>query len=256
MDLKFPHHENEIAQSCAACDAPFVHIWMHNGFVRIDDEKMSKSMGNFFTVRDVLKSLRDPEVLRLFLLSSHYRGPINYSQVQLAQADETLLGFYRALNDVAGRAGDVAGRADDVAGRADEVAGSAGAAHQKAWAEFHAAMEDDFNTPGALAVMQSVARELNSAKAAGSQEAAPLAATLGAMGQVLGVLQQEPGVFLKRAVGPVALSDSEVERLLLARREARATKNFKESDRIRDVLSGAGILLEDKPGGITGWRRA
>ncbi|HUE09884.1 MAG TPA: cysteine--tRNA ligase, partial [Steroidobacteraceae bacterium] len=97
MDLKFPHHENEIAQSCAACDAPFVHVWMHNGFVRIDDEKMSKSLGNFFTVRDVLKTLRDPEVLRFFLLSSHYRGPINYSAAQLAQADETLLGLYRAL---------------------------------------------------------------------------------------------------------------------------------------------------------------
>ena len=97
LDLKFPHHENEIAQSCAACGTPFVNVWMHNGFVRIDDEKMSKSLGNFFTVRDVLKTLRDPEVLRFFLLSSHYRGPINYSAAQLAQADETLLGLYRAL---------------------------------------------------------------------------------------------------------------------------------------------------------------
>ncbi len=100
-DLKFPHHENEIAQSCAACDAPFVHMWMHNGFVRVNDEKMSKSLGNFFTVREVLKTLRDPEVLRFFLLSSHYRGPINYSAAQLAQADETLLGLYRALKDAA-----------------------------------------------------------------------------------------------------------------------------------------------------------
>jgi cysteinyl-tRNA synthetase len=99
MDLKFPHHENEIAQSCAACDSPFVHVWMHNGFVNIDDEKMSKSLGNFFTVREVLKTLRDPEVLRFFLLSSHYRGPINYSAAQLAQADETLAGLYRALKD-------------------------------------------------------------------------------------------------------------------------------------------------------------
>src|SRR5271170_1962498 len=98
-DLKFPHHENEIAQSCAACGTPFVHIWMHNGFVRVNDEKMSKSLGNFFTVREVLKTLRDPEVLRFFLLSSHYRGPINYSFAQLAQADETLLGLYRALKD-------------------------------------------------------------------------------------------------------------------------------------------------------------
>src|SRR5258707_7646062 len=98
-DLKFPHHENEIAQSCAACDAPFVRLWMHNGFVRINDEKMSKSLGNFFTVREVLKTLRDPEVLRFFLLSSHYRGPINHSEAQLTQADETLLGLYRALAD-------------------------------------------------------------------------------------------------------------------------------------------------------------
>ena len=105
-DLKFPHHENEIAQSCAACDSPFVHVWMHNGFVRVNDEKMSKSLGNFFTVREVLKTLRDPEVLRFFLLSSHYRGPINYSTVQLAQADETLLGLYRALKD-AGPSGPV-----------------------------------------------------------------------------------------------------------------------------------------------------
>ena len=106
MDLKFPHHENEIAQSCAACDTPFVNVWMHNGFVNIDDEKMSKSLGNFFTVRDVLKTLRDPEVLRFFLLSSHYRGPINYSAAQLAQADETLAGLYRALKDTTpGRAG-------------------------------------------------------------------------------------------------------------------------------------------------------
>ncbi|MEA3134128.1 MAG: cysteinyl-tRNA synthetase, partial [Gammaproteobacteria bacterium] len=132
MDLKFPHHENEIAQSCAACDAPFVRVWMHNGFVRIDDEKMSKSLGNFFTVREVLKTLRDPEVLRFFLLSSHYRGPINYSEAQLTQADETLLGLYRALKDAGGAHADAGGAA-----RTD--AGAAG--------DFNAAMDDDFNTP-------------------------------------------------------------------------------------------------------------
>ncbi len=132
-DLKFPHHENEIAQSCAACDTPFVHIWMHNGFVRVNDEKMSKSLGNFFTVREVLKTLRDPEVLRFFLLSSHYRGPINYSTVQLAQADETLLGLYRALKDT-GRPGTVDAQ----------------------WlARFRGAMDDDFNTPEALAALQA-----------------------------------------------------------------------------------------------------
>src|ERR1700691_636692 len=141
-DLKFPHHENEIAQSCAACDTPFVKTWMHNGFVRVNDEKMSKSLGTFFTVREVLKTLRDPEVLRFFLLSSHYRGPINYSAAQLAQADETLLGLYRALKD----------------------AGESGPVDTDRYAAFRAAMHDDFNTPEALAVMQGVARNLNLAE--------------------------------------------------------------------------------------------
>jgi cysteinyl-tRNA synthetase len=242
MDLKFPHHENEIAQSCAACDAPFVHVWMHNGFVRINDEKMSKSLDNFFTAREVLKTLRDPEVLRFFLLSSHYRGPINYSQTQLTQADETLLGLYRAL-----------------AGAVDEAAAQGGArpAEHAARAAFDAAMDDDFNTPDALAAMQTVARELNSAKAAGRPgEAAALAATLRGMGQVLGLLQQVPADYLRRGVGAAALTDAEIEDLLAARRAARAAKNFADSDRIRDVLSAAGIMIEDRPGGSTGWRRA
>jgi cysteinyl-tRNA synthetase len=234
-DLKFPHHENEIAQSCAACDTPFVHMWMHNGFVRVDDEKMSKSLGNFFTVREVLKTLRDPEVLRYFLLSSHYRGPINYSTVQLAQADETLLGLYRALNDTA-ESGPV----------------------DAAWlAEFRRAMDDDFNTPEALAAMQGASRELNQAKAAGnSAKTARAAATLRAMGAVLGVLQQDPGTYLKRSVGEKMMSDADIEALLAARQAARGAKNFAESDRIRDQLTAAGILLEDKAGGATQWRRA
>jgi cysteinyl-tRNA synthetase len=234
-DLKFPHHENEIAQSCAACDAPFVHMWMHNGFVRVNDEKMSKSLGNFFTVREVLKTLRDPEVLRFFLLSSHYRGPINYSAAQLAQADETLLGLYRALKDAAPQGAVDAGELE----------------------RFRAAMDDDFNTPEALAVMQGVARTLNLAKAAGNLSAASNgAATLRALGAILGVLQQDPDNYLKRSAGNKNLSDGEVEALLVSRREARAVKDFAESDRIRDVLSAAGILLEDKPGGRTEWRRA
>jgi cysteinyl-tRNA synthetase len=234
-DLKFPHHENEIAQSCAACDAPFVHMWMHNGFVRVNDEKMSKSLGNFFTVREVLKTLRDPEVLRFFLLSSHYRGPINYSAAQLAQADETLLGLYRALKDATPQ-------------------GVVDAAEVE---RFRAAMDDDFNTPEALAVMQGVARNLNLAKAAGnSPGASNAAATLRTLGAVLGVLQQDPDSYLKRSAGDQSLSDTDVEALLVSRREARALKNFAESDRIREVLSTAGILLEDKPGGRTEWRRA
>jgi cysteinyl-tRNA synthetase len=234
-DLKFPHHENEIAQSCAACDAPFVHTWMHNGFVRVNDEKMSKSLGNFFTVREVLKTLRDPEVLRFFLLSSHYRGPINYSAAQLAQADETLLGLYRALKDAAPQ-------------------GVVDAAELE---RFRAAMDDDFNTPEAFAVMQGVARNLNLAKAGGNvSDASNAAATLRALGAVLGVLQQVPDNYLKRSAGSKSLSDAEVEGLLASRREARSAKNFAESDRIREILSAAGILLEDKPGGRTEWRRA
>ena len=234
-DLKFPHHENEIAQSCAACDTPFVHVWMHNGFVRVNDEKMSKSLGNFFTVREVLKTLRDPEVLRFFLLSSHYRGPINYSTVQLAQADETLLGLYRALKD----------------------GGPSGPVDAQWLAKFRGAMDDDFNTPEALAAMQGVARELNQAKAAGnSVKMAGSAATLRAMSGVLGVLQQDPDRYLKHSVGDKSISDADIEALLAARQAARAAKNFAESDRIRDQLAAAGILLEDKAGGATQWRRA
>jgi cysteinyl-tRNA synthetase len=251
MDLKFPHHENEIAQSCAACGTPFVHVWMHNGFVNIDDEKMSKSLGNFFTVRDVLKTLRDPEVLRFFLLSSHYRGPINYSAAQLAQADETLLGLYRALKgtDAAQRRG----AADDSL-RQDLVAS---AEFESALADFHAAMADDFNTPDAFAVMQGVARDLNSAKAAGdSAQISAAAGALLAMGAALGILQQNPEVYLKRGAAPGSLTDREIEERLAARRAARAAKDFTESDRIRDQLSAAGIVLEDKPGGVTEWRRA
>jgi len=247
MDLKFPHHENEIAQSCAACDTPFVRLWMHNGFVRINDEKMSKSLGNFFTTREVLKTLRDPEVLRFFLLSSHYRGPINYSEAQLTQADETLLGLYRALADQGSAPGALV--QSQSAGEMRTVTDMRG--------RFDAAMDDDFNTPDALAVMQGAARDLNTAKAAGrNEDAAALAAALRNMGGVLGLLQQPPSEYLKRGVGEAQLADSQVDALIEARRAARAMKNFAESDRIRDVLASAGIALEDKPDGATGWRRA
>src|SRR5580698_1093359 len=150
-DLKFPPHGNEIAPSRGACDSPLVDMWMHHGFVRGNDEKMSKSLGNFFTLREVLKTLRDPEVMRFFLLSSHYMGPINYSEAQLTQADETLLGLYRALNDV-------------------EVDADLARGNDRDWVQFHAAMDDDFNTPGAFAVMQGLARDLNTAKSAGRKE--------------------------------------------------------------------------------------
>ena len=234
-DLKFPHHENEIAQSCAACNSRFVKVWMHNGFVRVNEEKMSKSLGNFFTVREVLKALRDPEVLRFFLLSSHYRGPINYSQSQLEQADETLLGLYRALKDTT----------ED------------GTADPERIAKFRAAMDDDFNTPQALAAMQGVARELNQFKTdAQPAGVARSAATLRCMGGVLGLLTQDPEAFLQRSVNASSLTDEDIEALLAARRVSRLAKNFAESDRIRDQLSAAGILVEDKPGAPTRWRRA
>ncbi|MDP9013774.1 MAG: cysteine--tRNA ligase [Pseudomonadota bacterium] len=245
MDLKFPHHENEIAQSCAACDAPFVHVWMHNGFVRINDEKMSKSLGNFFTVREVLKTLRDPEVLRFFLLSSHYRGPINYSEAQLLQADETLLGLYRALQG-----------AEDILMDAGDAPRSLGPEAAEIRARFSAALDDDFNTPEALAVMQGTSRDLNSAKAGGKRsEIAMLAQTLRAMGAVLGVLQQPPGDYLKKGVGAASLSDAQIDDLVAARRAARAAKDFAESDRLRGLLTAAGIVLEDRADG-TRWRRA
>jgi cysteinyl-tRNA synthetase len=250
MDLKFPHHENEIAQSCAACDTPFVNVWMHNGFVNIDDEKMSKSLGNFFTVRDVLARLRDPEVLRFFLLSSHYRGPINYSSVQLVQADETLLGLYRSLKD--------AGNPEPIETAPGQAGPGQAAPVDAAWlGRFRGAMDDDFNTPEALAALQGVARELNQAKASGNRrQATQAAATLRAMGAVLGVLQQDPDSYLKRSVGEKTMSDDAIEALLAARQAARAAKNFAESDRIRQQLTAAGILLEDKVGGATQWRRA
>jgi cysteinyl-tRNA synthetase len=247
MDLKFPHHENEIAQTCAACDSPFVRLWMHNGFVRVNDEKMSKSLNNFFTTREVLKTLRDPEVLRFFLLSSHYRGPINYSEAQLQQADETLLGLYRAL--------DVPAAALPGSGAVSGAAESTADADTRA--RFKAALDDDFNTPEAMAVIQGVARELNSAKAAGqSERTAALANMLRDLGAVLGLLQQVPGEYLKRGVGATRFSDADIEALLEGRRAARKAKNFNESDRIRDRLTSAGIVLEDKAGGITTWRRA
>jgi cysteinyl-tRNA synthetase len=241
MDLKFPHHENEIAQSCAATGDTFVNLWMHNGFVNVDDEKMSKSLGNFFTLREVLKTLRHPEVLRYFFLASHYRGPINYSLEQLEQADAALTRIYTALRGL--------------------PAGAAGTS--AATARFHASMDDDFNTPEALAVLQGLTREINSARAAGDvKRAAALGGELTALGNVIGLLTvpAEEWFRLTRTAGGASggrqLSDTEVEARIAARAAARARKDFKESDRIRDELAAADVVLEDKPGGKTSWRRA
>ncbi len=242
MDLKFPHHENEIAQSCAATGDEFVNLWMHNGFVNVDEEKMSKSLGNFFTLREVLATLRHPEVLRYFFLASHYRGPINYSLEQLEQADAALTRIYTALRGL--------------------PTGAAGTS--AATARFAESMDDDFNTPEALAVLQGLTREINTARDAGElTRAAALGGELKALGNVLGLLTvpAEEWFRLTRAAGAAAggrgqLSDSEVEARIAARTAARTRKDFKESDRIRDELAAGGVVLEDKPGGKTSWRRA
>ena len=240
MDLKFPHHENEIAQSCAAYGTPFVHVWMHNGFVRVNDEKMSKSKGNFFTVREVLPRLR-PEVLRAFVLASHYRGPINYGEDNLRQADAALQRLYLALRDVTSAA-------DYEPGQATR--------------RFTEAMNDDFNTPEALAAMQTLARELNVARTAGDAGAATaLAAELRHLGGILGLLEQQPEAWLSTHSELTGAAETaggrpnpaEIDRLVAARTEARLARNWAESDRIRDELAGHGVVLEDSPAG-TSWR--
>jgi cysteinyl-tRNA synthetase len=239
LDLKFPHHENEIAQSCAATGDKFATYWMHNGFVNVDNEKMAKSVGNFFLIRDVLNSghIRDPEVLRFFLLSSHYRGPINYSLTQIEQADAALSRLYTALRGI------------------DSASYVAGEATRR----FVAAMDDDFNTPDALAALQTLAGEINRSRSNAPQLAATLAAELRHLGSVLGILQSAPDVFLQKSIGAKNEShtdDAAIEQLIAARQAARKARNFKESDRIRDELASAGVVLEDKPDGSTTWRRS
>ena len=227
QDLQFPHHENEIAQSEGAHDCRFVNVWMHNGFVRVDNEKMSKSLGNFFTIREILAQY-DAEVVRFFILRAHYRSPLNYSDAHLDDARASLTRLYIALR------------------------GSESTTDEIDWAEphaarFQAAMDDDFNTPEAIAVLFDLAAESNRGDARATR-------LLRSLGKTLGLLQADPEIFLKTPARATDISDAEIEALIAARQAARLAKNFAESDRIRDVLSAAGVVLEDRAGG-TRWRR-
>jgi cysteinyl-tRNA synthetase len=233
MDLKFPHHENEIAQSEAATGDKFVNTWMHVGFVRLNQEKMSKSLGNFFTVREVLKKF-EPEVVRYFILGSHYRSPLDYSDENLQGAKAALTRLYLALKDLPAVAEE----------------GAAAAYEQK----FQATMDDDFNTPGALAVLFELARDINKLREdSGAAAAAPLAAALRRMGGILGLLQSNPQAFL-RGGADGGLTDAQIEALIARRAAARKNRNWAESDRLRDELKAQGVILEDTAG-QTSWRR-
>ena len=225
-DLQFPHHENEIAQSQGAFGKPMAQIWMHNGFINIDNEKMSKSLGNFFTIRDVLQSF-EAETIRFFIVRSHYRSPLNYSDVHLNDARGALKRLYTALSLV----------------KPDEVVIDWRNPFAK---RFQAAMDEDFGTPEAVAVLFDLASEVN--RSLSSQ----LAGLLKALGGVLGLLQDDPQRFLQAGSD---VDESLIEAQIAARAAAKAAKNFAEADRIRQELIAMGIVLKDAPTGTT-WERA
>lgn len=237
MDLKFPHHENEIAQSEAASGHRYANVWMHNGFVQVNEEKMSKSLGNFFTVREVLQRYQ-PEVVRLFILSSHYRGPLNYADENLDHAKSSLTRLYTALRGL------------------PVVEESL----EENWrVRFERAMDDDFNTPEALAVLFDLSREINKLHDHDEMAAARLGASLRHLGKWLGLLQADPESYLKSGAEVVAslssgIASEEIEALIAQRNIARKAKNWAEADRIRAQLQEAKIVLEDTPKG-TVWRR-
>lgn len=230
-DLQFPHHENEIAQSCCAHGGDYVNTWMHSGMVMVDKEKMSKSLGNFFTIRDVLAHF-DAETVRYFLMSGHYRSQLNYSEDNLKQARAALERMYTALRDLPAAA---------AAGGDEQVA------------RFKEAMDDDFNTPEAYSALFDLVREINRQKGEDMVVAAALGARLRELGAVLGILQQDPDAFLK---GDEADEEvAEIEQLIAQRNQARADKNWAAADAARNRLTEMGIVLEDSAG-KTSWRRA
>jgi len=230
-DLIFPHHENEIAQSEGATGKEFARVWIHNGPLRIDNEKMSKSLNNFFTIRDVLVDY-PPEVIRYFLVSSHYRSPVNYSTDNLKQAYSALARLYNALKGL-------------------DHEGVAPAEATEFESRFQAAMEDDFNTPEALSVLFDLARELNRLKLEDEKDSMPIAALLVKLGNILGVMQQTPEEFLQE--GGEGVDPAYVDELISRRNQARSDKNWQLADEIRNELKALNVILEDKDG-QTGWR--
>ena len=234
LDLQFPHHENELAQSECCTGETFVNYWMHNGFVRVNEEKMSKSLGNFFTLRDVMQVYKAEEI-RYFILSSHYRSPLNYSEDQLNQARRALLRLYSTLLD------------SDLSERPKNTE------YQQ---RFEQALNDDFNTADALAVLFDLARDINRAKVAEPDAVSTLASLLKYLANVIGLLENDPAVFLKsQAGGSDGLSDAAVEALAEQRLQARSNKDWATADSIRDQLTNAGIVIEDSAEGCR-WRRA